>query len=125
RLPAVVFTGRVLFDRYVVDSSGIGNSSQQNIALARTRVEARNAAGSTIGSATTDAQGNFSLEAVCAPPSTFGTIAVCSKNDVCTVVAAAGGAPYAVTAGTCSFLQDANLGTLSVTESNDAGGVGR
>jgi hypothetical protein len=125
RLPSVNLGGRILYDRYVVDTSGVGNSSQQNLPLGRTRVEVRNAAGTTIGSALTDAQGNFTVTATGAQPSTFGTIHACSQNDVCTVTATAGGAPYAVTAGTCSFAQDASVGTLSLTESNDAGGAGR
>jgi hypothetical protein len=125
-LPKVVFTGRVLYDRYVVDESGIGNTSEQNIPLTGFRVEARNDANVTVGIGTTDSNGAFSVEADGVPPATIGSLVVCSQNAVCSVRATSGGALYATTLNSAlPFATDRMLGDLSLHEGVDPGGVGR
>src|SRR5262245_28633050 len=49
------FSGRLLYDRYIVDGTGIGNSTQQNVPLAGLRVEMRDAGARTVASGATDA----------------------------------------------------------------------
>jgi hypothetical protein len=125
-LPSVVFTGRVFYDRYVVDESGIGNTSQQNIPLTGFRVEARNSANVAVGFGTTDGNGNFSVEAKGVPPATIGSLVVCSQNAVCSVRATSGGALYSATLNNAlPFTTDRALGDLLLHEGVDPGGVGR
>jgi len=115
-------TGRVLYDRYVVDASGIGNSSQQNLPLAGMRVDARSTVNATVGTTFTDAQGNFTLVV----SGQTGSLVVCAQNSVTALRAVAAGPPlYATFATAVSFAQDQNLGTFTLNESNDAGGAGR
>jgi putative Ig domain-containing protein len=118
------FSGRLLYDRYVVDATGIGNTSQQNVALAGLRVEVRDAAARAVASGTTDANGDFSLEGRALPGTASGTIHVLSEGSACAVRSTSGGAPYAVAvASSVSFGSNQALGTLSLTEGNDAGGT--
>jgi len=125
-LPKVHFTGRVLYDRYVVDESGVGATSQQNIPLVGFLVEARNNANVTVGVAATDGNGAFSLEAAGVPPAVVGSLVVTSQNAVCAVRASAGGAPYATVVRTSlPFAVDLSVGDLLLHEGVDVGGLGR
>jgi hypothetical protein len=121
-LPHGTLTGRVLYDRYVVDASGIGNTSQPSVPLAGMRVEARLASNALAGAAVTDEQGNFSLVAY----GLTGSLVVCAQNSATTLRAVAAGAPlYATFATSVAFNADQNVGTYTITEGLDPGGVAR
>jgi hypothetical protein len=122
----VTFTGQALYNRYVVDQTGIGNSQEMNLPLAGMSVEARTDTGATVGSAITDANGNFMLAAVGVQPSVVGSIVVTSAGSACAVRKALNGPLYAVTLlSGVSFANDLNVGVLTLSDSNDPGGVNR
>jgi hypothetical protein len=124
--PPLTFTGRLVYDRYIVDESGIGNTSQQNVPLAGFVVEARDGSNAVVGTSTTDATGAFSLVSHGVPVSTVGTIAVTSKTTACVVHGSVGAPPYStVVASAVSYSGDRNFGTILLHEGVDAGGVGR
>jgi hypothetical protein len=122
----VTFTGQALYNRYIVDQTGIGNSQEMNLPLAGMSVEARTDTGATVGSAITDANGNFMLAAVGVQPSVVGSIVVTSAGSACAVRKALNGPLYAVTLlSGVSFANDLNVGVLTLSDSNDPGGVNR
>jgi hypothetical protein len=117
-----VLTGRLLFDRYVVDATGIGNTSQQAVPLAGVRVDARTPADVTVGKTVTDDQGYFTLTV----SGVNGSLVVCAENSATVLRAVAAGPPaYATFASTVSFATDQALGTITLGESIDPGGVAR
>jgi hypothetical protein len=125
-LPKIYVTGRVIYDRYVVSESGGFSGSQANLPLAGFRVEARNASNVVVGATTTDANGDFVLEAAGVPPSAFGSVVVCSQTTACAVRGTTGGPLYTMPIKTnLSYAADVNIGTISLHEGVDSGGVGR
>lgn len=120
------FSGRVLFDRIVVDGTGIGNVSPVSTPLAGLRVEARDGSGTAVASGTTDASGNYSFDGKALVGTASGSLAVLSQGATVAVRASTGGQPYAFTfANGVSFGSNQALGTVSLTNSNDPGGTGR
>ena len=118
------FSGRVLYDKFVVDANGIGNTSQQNVPLSGLLVEMRDAAARAVASATTDGNGDFSMNGMALPATASGSLHVLSQSAACTVRNTTGGAPYAVSLATnVSFGSSQALGNLSLTSANDAGGT--
>jgi hypothetical protein len=121
--PPITISGTVLFDRYLVDATGIGGTSDQAKPLAGIRVEQRDATG-TLASAVTNSSGFFSMSAV--PTGGLGTIVVTSQATACAVRKVAGGALYAATvASNVAFTGNIALGTVQLSESTDPGGVNR
>jgi hypothetical protein len=124
--PPLTFSGRVLYDRYIVDETGIGNTSQQNVPLAGFIVEARDGTGQALGTATTDATGAFAIVTHGVPVSTVGAVAVTSQTTACIVHGSTGAPPYStVLASNVSYSGDRNFGTILLHEGVDAGGVAR
>jgi len=124
--PPLTFSGRIVYDRYVVDESGIGNSSQLNVPLAGFFVEARDGGGQVVGTATTTANGDFTLVSHGVPVSTIGSIAVTSQTTACIVHGSVGAPAYSTTiASNVSYSGDHAYGTISLHQGVDAGGVGR
>lgn len=120
------FSGRALYDRLVVDSSGIGGTSEQNLPLAGLRVEVRTSGGKAVASGTTSPDGDFAVRGMALDATLSGSLFVVAQGDACTVRSAAGAAPYAVALATSvGFGADQSLGALSLTGSNDPGGAGR
>jgi hypothetical protein len=117
------FSGRLLYDKYVVDVNGIGNTSQQNVPLAGVVVEMRDATARTVAAGTTDASGDYSMNGMALASTASGTLHVLSQSPGCAVRSTSGGAAYAVTlASGVAFGSHQNLGTLSLTSGNDSDG---
>jgi hypothetical protein len=120
------FNGRVLFDRYVVDLSGIGNTYDPSVPLAGLAVAVRNAAGTTVASGFTDTDGNFAVQGWALVATENGSLAVTSRSPACNVSASVGGAPYAVAiASNVSFGPTASLGTITIGSGSDPSGAAR
>jgi hypothetical protein len=118
------FSGKLLYDRLVVDVTGIGNTSQQNVPLSGLRVEMRDAAARAVASGTTDENGDFSMNGLALAATASGSLHVLSQGTACAVRSTTGGAAYAVSLATnVSFGSNQALGTISLTSGNDAGGT--
>jgi hypothetical protein len=120
------FSGRVLFDRLVVDATGIGNAPASVVPLAHLTVEARDGTGRAVAAGSTDATGNFSFDGKALVGTATGSLVVLSQGASCAVRQSTGGAPYAFTIATSvPFGSNQAVGTVSITNANDAGATGR
>jgi hypothetical protein len=118
--PPLTFRGRLLFDRFVSDASGIGNSVEQAIPLAGIRVEERNGSGATLAAGTTDSTGSFSFSGTI---QAGASLVVVSQSTAGAVRASAGGALYALPIlVNQSFSADVDIGTVTLNTSLDPDG---
>ncbi len=118
-------TGRILFDRYVVDQTGIGNSVEFGLPMSGQVVAEVSSTGAVVGTGITDAQGNFTISGA---PITNGGIAVLSASTACNVRKTAGGALYSATVLTgqdFTVSSSISVGALTLGEAADPGGVNR
>jgi hypothetical protein len=120
------FTGTVQMDKYVVDGSGIGNVKELAQPASGLTVELRDSTGAVAASGVTDATGAFSMRGIALIPTQIGTLWISGQNPVCAVRSTTGGTSAALQLATgVAFSADKNVGTLSITEANDPGGVAR
>jgi len=118
-------TGKVLFDRYITDATGIGQSSEYGLPLSGIVVAEQTSAGVTVGTGVTDSAGNFNISG---SPITNGSIAVLSGTTACNVRKTAISALYSATLLTGRDFTTSNsisVGTLTLGEGLDPGGVNR
>ena len=120
------FTGTVLMDKYLVDSSGIGNQRQLNQPASGLRVELRDSSNAVTAVGFTDASGAFALKGIALVGTQIGSLWVTGETPVCAVRAVTGGTSAGVQIATgVAFNADKNVGTVAITDSNDPGGVNR
>jgi len=122
---ALQITGRVLFDRYVTDASGIGNTSEYGLPLSGMTVAELDSNGGIVGTGVTDATGAFT---VFGSPVANGSLAVLSGSTACNVRKSASGALYQAKFVTnYDFTQPSPIavGTVTLNEALDPGGVNR
>jgi hypothetical protein len=122
--PVINISGAVTYDRYVVNSTGIGNQSETNLPLANIKIEERDATGAVIASGYTNAQGVFNFQGKKDATITNGSIVVASGGLACNVRAVANGPLYSfpLAAGQ-SFAADIALAPVNITEGLDPGGT--
>jgi hypothetical protein len=122
--PIINITGTVTYDRYVVNSTGIGNQSETNLPLANIRIEQRDPTGLVLASAFTDSLGNFTMQGKQDPLITTGSVVIASGGVASNVRSVAGGAMYAIPIATnLSFANNLSLGLYQVNEAKDPGGT--
>ncbi len=117
--------GRILFDRYVTDATGIGNSSELGLPLSGMTIVELNSTGAIVGTGVTDAAGNFTVGG---SQITNGSLAVLSGGTACNVRKTAGGALYQavfLTGADFTVASPINVGTITLGEALDPGGVNR
>lgn len=122
-IPPITITGRVLFDRYLVNSSGIGAVIEQNLPFAGMRIEERDASGNMIAFGTTNSTGDYNFTGGSIP---LGSIVAASGSTACIVRKVSGGATYGMSltgATPISLASNLNVGTITLNEGADPGGV--
>lgn len=120
------FTGTVMMDRYLVDGSGIGNVKVLNQPAAGLRIELRDGSGVVAAGGNADSSGAFTVKGNALDGKQIGTLWVTGQTNACAVRATTGGAALGFQlASGVAFSADKDVGTLSITESNDLNGVNR
>jgi hypothetical protein len=120
----VTYTGSLQFDRLVTDSSGIGNSVDPGVPIARCRVELRRDGGILVNAATTAADGAFSISGVGVASTSSGDLKVVAENVACRVAANSGGARSEWTAASgLSYATGSGLGAITLGYSGDSSGA--
>lgn len=116
------YTGRLLYDRVVVDASGIGNSVESNVPLAGVNVELRYGA-AVPDSATTDADGYFTMVTKALDGTvTDASFVVTARDPAYVVTNLTGGSPYELTiASSVSLAAGRDFGTITLGDGNDPG----
>ena len=118
------FTGTVLMDRYLVDAGGIGATKLLGQPASGLTVELRDATNKAVGTAVTDVNGSFNLKGVALVGTAVGSIWITGQTPICAVRAVTGGTSVGVQlASNVPFNADKDVGTTTITESNDPGGV--
>ena len=120
------FTGTVLMDKYVVDGTGIGNTKELSQPASGLTVELRDSTGAAAASGVTNASGAFSMSGIALVGSQIGTLWITGQTPACAVRGITGGtaAGFQLASGV-AFSADRNVGTLSITDTNDPGGTNR
>jgi len=122
--PPVTTSGSVAYDRYVVDESGTGVTSQQNVPLSGIRIEAHDSAGAVVGIGYADSGGSYSV--ITRGAAGPGTLVVCSQSVACAVRTTPGGSLTTATiASGVSFSTNGSVGSALVHEGVDPGGAVR
>ena len=122
------YNGRVLFDRLVVGTNGIGSSIEPNVPLTGLVVQLRDSAGKAVAASTLDSNGDFSIRGLALDGSQNGSLVITAQNTACIVKNEPGksGAVWAYTiAANVSFANSYELGTVTIGNSNDPSGLGR
>jgi hypothetical protein len=119
------FSGRLLYDRKVVDASGIGNTNQQNVPLTGLNVELQSGP-DTYATALVDSNGDFRIRGLALPSAAVGTVVVVPRTPACTVLTQPGGViANFIIRDNVSFGADLLLGTFVIANNNDPTGRGR
>jgi hypothetical protein len=115
--PVIQISGSVTYDRYIVNSSGIGNQSEANLPLANIRIEQRDGTGAVIGSGYTNASGVYNFQGKKDATITNGSIVVASGGVASNVRSVASGALYSFPlAANQSFAADLVVAATNINE---------
>jgi len=108
----------------VVDTSGIGNSSETNLPLTGLRVDLRGPSGSAVGSGYVDANGDFSVQGSALVGSSSGSLVVTAQSIGSVVRAISAGQAARLHAGDERLVRGRLRDrTTVINESADPGGV--
>jgi hypothetical protein len=120
------FSGTVLMDKYVVDGTGIGNVKELGQPASGLTVELRDSTNAVASTGITDATGAFALKGIALVGTQVGSLWVTGQTSACAVRATTGGASagFQLASGV-PFSADKVLGTVTITDANDVGGVSR
>ena len=120
------FTGTVLMDKYVVNGTGIGGTVELAQPASGLTVELRDSSNAVAASGVTDATGAFTMKGIALVGTSVGTLWITGQTPACAVRQTTGGtsAGFQIASGV-AFNADKNVGTLSITEANDPGGLSR